>query len=375
MLREVVVLGVGMHPFGRFPDKQLWDLGRHAVLNALADAGIQWKEVEALYAGSMFGGSGVGNNILKELGLTGIRVANLEAACSSGPGAFSEAYLSIGSGLYDVAVAVGVEKQPRGMIPLANFPLWMRRTGLVHAPGFYSQEAQVHMKKYGTTVEQFAKVSVKSHKNASLSPYAHYQNFPNLTVEEVLNSRMICDPLTIYMMAPADDGGAAAVLCAKSVARRYTSKKCVTIASCMMGGGIYHRYTLQEPPRMMSQLARKAYEMAGMGPKEMDVVECQDAMASAEILSYETLGLCPEGEGGRMIDEGRTEIGGDIPVNTDGGYLSRGNAAGATGLAAIAEIAWQLRGEAGPRQVKGAKAGLNENFGAGPNGSITILKV
>ena len=373
-MREIVILGVGIHKFGRYPEKTNAEMGREAALNALEDAGVEWKDIQAVFAGSMFGGSGFGNNIVAELGLTGIPVMNVEAACSSGPSALSDAYRAVASGFCDMAMTVAVEKQERGMIPLTNFPLWMRQMGLAHGPGFYSQEARVHMDKYGTTVEQFAKVSVKSHKNAALCPYAHYQQFGDLTIEDVLTSRMICDPLTIYMMAPVVDGAAAAVVCSREVAQRYTGKVPITVAASVLTSANYDRYTLQEPPGMVGRTAEKAYEIAGVGPEDLSIVECQDAMASAEIISCEELGLCPEGEGGRLIDEGRTEITGDIPVNTDGGYLSRGNATGATGLAGIAEIVWQLRGEAGPRQVASPKAGLNQNFGAGPNVSVTILK-
>ncbi len=373
-MREIVILGVGMHKFGRFPEKTYWEMGRVATVNALEDAGVEWKDIQALYAGSMFAGVGVGNNILAEMGFSGIPVVNAEAACSSGPTALSNAYQAVSAGFCDLALAVAVEKQERGMIPLTNFPLWMRLMGMAHGPGFYAQEARVHMERYGTTVEQFAKVSVKSHKNASLCPNAHYQQYGQMTIEDVLNSRMICDPLTIYMMAPVVDGAAAIVVSARDVAHKYSSKPPITVAASVLTSANYDRYTLQEPPGMVRGAAQKAYEFAGIGPEDLDIVECQDAMASAEITSCEELGLCPDGEGGILVDEGRTEIGGDVAVNTDGGYLSRGNATGATGLAGIAEIVWQLRGEAGPRQVANPRVGLNQNFGAGPNVSVTILK-
>ena len=373
---KAVVVGVGLQKFGRY-DMTIDKLSEVAVKNALDDAIIEWRQIEAIYTGAMFADSGFASNITKRFSLTGIPAYNLEAACSSGVAALADAAKAIESGTYDIVLAVGAEKQPRGMIPLTNWPKWMRTLGLANAPGFYSQEAQRHMHEYGgMTPTHLAKVAVKAHKNAALCPYAHYQDAKPITVEDVLNSRMIAPPITLFMCAPVVDGAAAVILCSEDIIQRKIpnfSKPKVYVASSIISTAIYHRHTLQEPPGMVEMTAQKAYEAAGMGPQDMDIVECQDAIASAEIMTYEYLGLCPKGEGDRLVDEGRTEIAGDIPVNTDGGYQARGNATGATGLAGVAEIVWQLRGEAGPRQVKNPKAGLNENFGAGPICSVTIL--
>ncbi len=374
-MREVVIIGVGMHRFGDFPEKTLAELGAIAVRNALKDAGVHWKDIPTIYAGSMQAGSGWGNNIVNELGPTGLPVVNCENACASGVAALRLAWHAIGGGIYDIACAVGAEKRARGFIPLTGQPMWKRRAGMVMGPSFYAQETQRYMNEYGATVEHLAKVAVKSHKNASLSPYAHFQQWGSMTVEDVLKSPMIMDPLRIFMIAPVSDGAAAVIVCAREVANRYSQKKPISIRAIALRSGTYSRYTVEAAPGDVENTAKEAYESAGIGPGDLDVVECQDAMASTEMISTEALGICKPGEYRYLVDKGETEIGGRIPINTDGGYLSRGNAIGATGLAGIAEIAWQLRGEAGPRQVKDGKAkvGLNETLGDGPNISVTIL--
>jgi len=231
------------------------------------------------------------------------------------------------------------------------------------------------MKEYGTTKEQMAWVSVKSHRNAALNPYAHYQSMPNLTVEEVLNARLICDPFTVLMIAPTSEGAGAVVIGNENAVKRYGVRKPIEIAAVVHTSHLHEYGTILYPPSLLKITGKMVYEKAGIGPEEIDVAEIQDGMPIGEIQGLEDLGFCKEGEGGRMAQEGRTWINGDIPVNTDGGYMSRGNCIGATGAAAIAEIVWQLRGDAGPRQVNPTpKVGLAHNMGAGIQCAIAILK-
>lgn len=377
-MREVVVLGVGMHRFGRFPDKSYALLGRDAILSALRDAGVAWRDMQALYAGSMYFGSAWGNVIMAQLGKTGAPVLNIENACATGSAVFMQAYQAVAGGFYDVVCAVGAEKQPRGLIALPQYPMWQRYMGLASGAASHAFEAQRLIYEKKATREQLAMAAIKSHNNASLCPYAHYPNNAGMTIEDVISARVICYPLTIYEMCPTSEGSAAVILCAREVAQKYSNSIPITVAACVATSGVYDKYLSvglgANDTSLSKVLAPKAYEAAGIGPKELDVVEVEDACVAAEIAKYETLGLCAEGEGGRMLQEGETEITGRIPVNTDGGHVSRGNPMGAAALAETIEIVWQLRGLAGPRQVQGAKVGLVEAYGAGPNEVITILK-
>ena len=370
---EAVIAGVGMHRFGRFPEKSIGELGRVAVSQALEEAGFEWAEIPILYAGAMQAGSGWGHAVAAELGQTGIPIVNVEAACASGIVGLHEAYKAVSSGIYDVVCVVGVEQQKKGFIPTLNLPVWQRVMGLGIYPAYYAMMAQRHMFEHGTTAAQLAALSVKSHKNASLCPNAHYQQFGGITAEDVLNSRMICDPLTLYQIAPVSDGAAAVVVTTAKLARQRGSALPTRIDAVTVYSGHYDPLALTAPAGIEKTTAERAYAESGMGPEDLDVVECQDATTIAEIHTVEALGLCAEGEGGPLTESQATAIGGRIPVNTDGGYLSRGNATGATGLAGLAEIVWQLRDQAGPRQTQGAKVGLNETLGAGPTCSVTIV--
>jgi acetyl-CoA acetyltransferase len=380
-MREVVVLGVGMHKFGRFPGKEYYDMGRDAIVRALEDSGIEWKDVQALYCGHSYAGMGAGGNILAQLGLTGIPVFNVELGCACGSSAMGLAYQAIATGLLDVACAVGVEKMPRGMLPAENFPHWLRVAGIGIHPVVLALQAQRRMKEYGITREQLAKVSIKSHNNAALCPYAHYQDNANMTVEDVLKSRMVCDPITVMQIAPVSEGAAAAILCAKEVLKEYPRRnsKPITIAAFTSGTARYvHPYsTLNSIPQVCKggkDVVRKAYEAAGCGPEDLDIAQVEDAYTIVEMESCEVIGICGEGEMGKLVDDGATLLDGRIPVNTDGGILSRGNCIGGCALASIAETVWQLRNEAGPRQVAGAKIGLAYSTGVPSSATATILK-
>jgi benzoylsuccinyl-CoA thiolase BbsB subunit len=337
------------------------------------------EKIQVAYCGSVQGGNCVGQRVLKEVGLTGIEVVNVSNACASGSTAFRGVWGLIAAGVYDIGLAFGVEQMSRtiaGAIPLDQEDLEAGQ-GLI-MPALYAMRAQRHMDRFGTKREHLAMVSVKNHAHSVHNPRAQYRKA--FTVEEVLNSAMICDPITLYQCCPTGDGASAAVLCAKELAPKYSAKPITVAASVLTSGKSSlepHDVTFSDLTR---RTAQEAYEMAGIGPGDLDVLEVHDAFTIGEILHYENLGLCGPGEGARLIEEKRTWIGGKTPVNPSGGLLSKGHPLGATGIAQVAEIVWQLRGEAGARQVQGAKVGLTHCTGGGIGGidgaacSIHLLK-
>lgn len=361
-MRDVAIIGVDMVKFGRYEDKTIEELARIPVIGALKDAGVQWKDVEAAYVGHCHQGLSAGQRILAGVGGSGLPITNIENGSSAGSTTFREAYLMIALGMFDIALALGCEKMARGLIQQLPDDTG-RVLGTDFIPAQFALVARAHMEKYGTTVKQFAKISVKAHKNGALNPYAQYRQ--EVTVEEVLNSRMISDPITLLMCCPTGDGAAAAILCSMDKARQFTNKP-IKVAASALNSEMYTEGTgsqnlgvnVRNAPSVITVGARQAYEQAGLGPEDIDVIELHDAFATSELIHYEELGLCKEGEGSRLIDEGVVELGGRIPVNPSGGLLAKGHPLGATGVAQIVEIVWQLRGDCGPRQVAGAKVGL-----------------
>lgn len=378
-MREVCIIGVGIHGFGRFPDKTFIDLGAKATLEALRDAKMGWEKIQAAYCGSVYSGSGAGSNMLAEVGLSGIPIMGVEAACAAGGVALKMGYQAIARGEYDIVLAVGFEKMPRGFIVSPRFQEWERQMGLGVNPIWMALAAQRHMAEYGTTVDQLVKVSVKSHQNGALNPNAMYQKA--LGYDEILHSPMVCDPLHLLMLCAPNEGAAAAILCSKDKADQYTNKP-VTIAACELRSALHvsdrnlgvHYAGSVRRPTVIERVSQAAYEAAGIGPQDLSLVELQDTDVASEIIYSEELGLCKEGEGGRLIDEGATEIKGRIPINVSGGLLSKGEPVGASALGQIHEIVLQLRGEAGPRQVNKAKTGLSHVYGGGGYSCVTILK-
>jgi len=357
------VLGVGLHKFGRFPEKSLADLAREAALAALKDAGVDYRDIEAGFCGRVYSRVGAGLQTFGELGLTGIPVTNVELACASSSRAAMLAADAIAGGIYDLCLVIGVEKMGRGMLGGADLEVgYQVLMGLFIMPGAYALMAHRHMHLYGTKPEHFAKVSEKAHRNGALNPYAQYQQA--MSLEEIMNSRMIADPITLYQCSPTTDGASAVVLASAQKARQYTGKP-VYLRAWQGATPMYVKGEPELAEGPTAIIARKCYERAGVGPEDIDVVQVHDAFTPGEILSIEHLELVPEGEGGPFVWEGGTEINGKIPVNTDGGLLSRGHPLGATGGAMITELVRQLRGEAGPRQVAGAKTALMHNAGIG----------
>ena len=373
MMRDVLVIGVGMTQFGKFPERSLRDLGREACWSALKDSGIQPGRVEAGFCGNALGGRvqkehGIGQSVLWEVGIRGIPIINIENACASGSSAFREAWIGVASGMYDVAIAVGVEKtvMKKGtMLDIGDADLEVKIGDVF--PGLFAMRAQRHMYEYGTTLEQMAKVSVKNHHNGCLNPYAQYKK--EFTVEEVLHSTMIADPLTLYSCCPNSDGAAAAIVASKNVAKK-SSAKPIKILASVLSTGLYHNKKDLAMFDLDFKVAEKAYEMAGVGPEDINLAEVHDAFTIAELMHYEGVGFCKVGESGRLIDEGETEIGGRIPVSPSGGLQAKGHPVGASGVAQIVEIVWHLRGEAGLRQVANARIGLAHIMGGGTEGDV-----
>ncbi len=375
--REVVVAGVGLHPFGRFPEKDLATLALEAVVPALQDAGVGWKDIPVAYFGHVYyHGMSVGATALASLGLTGIPIINVENACSSGSTAFWQAYWGIASGLYDIALAFGAEKVPRGPVTVTSDESPERYIGGDHMMAGYALRMRRYMEDTGAPATAFAQVSVKARQNATLNPYAHRKQ--EYSLEEVLQSRLIADPLTLYQCCPTSEGAAAAVLCAADALDRYgiDKSRSVRIAAAVLSSGSYNGRGSDHSafsPYRTEPGALKAYQMSGIGPEEVDLVQVHDAATIGELQQLESLHLVPFGEAWQATLDGRTALSGDIPTNTDGGLLAMGHPFGATGIRMIHETVLQLRQEAGPRQVANAKVGLAQCSGAGDVTTVHIL--
>jgi acetyl-CoA acetyltransferase len=389
-MREVVVLGVGMTRFGKFPDRSIKDLSREAVENTLKHAGIDRSEIGAAYvsnsmAGLMTGQESIRGQVwLRPLGIEGIPIFNVENACASASSAFHLGWLSVAAGLYDCVLALGTEKlydrdKMKSFMALGT-AVDIEEVGkileLIEAEGlggvstegsgenrsvfmdFYAALARFYMREHGATQEHFGKLAVKSHYNGSLNPHAQYRE--RVTLDEVINSPMVSFPLTRLMCAPISDGAAAAVICSEEFARSRTDKP-VFVAATVNQSGISGVPLGGEG--IVRRMVPLAYEQAGIGPGDLDVVEVHDATSVSEYGFMEDLGVCGPGEAKDWIDRGWTEIGGKVAFNTSGGLVTKGHPVGATGLGMIAEVVWQLRGEAGERQVANPKVGLTLNGG------------
>ncbi len=370
-MREVAVIGIGGTKFGKHTERSITDLGVEACLKAIRDANIKPKDIETAYAGNFAQwewGQGVfiGQVVLRELGITSIPITRVENGCATGSCAFREAWFKIAAGACDTALAFGVEQMTVAdsskMLSMGSGRQYVERGGDMgfSAPGIFALMARRHMAEFGTTREQLAMVAVKNRKYGALNPDAQLPD--TVTLEDVLNARMICDPLTLPQCCPRGDGAAAVVLTTKELARKYTSTPVYVAASVQFSGAYPHdqSYTFFDPD---VRGAKAAYEMAGLGPEDLDLAEVHDCFSMAEIIHYEDLGFCEKGEGGRFVEEGHADIGGKVPVNISGGLLSKGHVIGATGISQIIEVVRQLRGQAGQRQVEGAKVGLQHNGG------------
>jgi len=387
------IAGVGMTAFGKHMDRGLKSIGAEAVQAALADAGLEPGQIEAAWVGNAAAGLVTGQEcirgqvVLRSIGMGRLPVVNVENACASASTAFQQACAMVTAGLYDVVLALGVEKLYHpdkrksfaafsGAVDveaLAGIVAALQKsaaTGGAEAAAagagekrsmfmdIYAAAARGHMKKYGTTVRQFAAVAAKNSYHGSLNPRAQFRQA--LTIDEVLAAPMIAEPLTRPMCSPIGDGAAAIVIVSERKARELGFRKPIGVVSSVLRSGWDHG---GDEPGVAELCAREAYREASLGPGELDVVELHDASAPAEVIAYEALGLCGAGDGGKLVESGATRLGGRLPVNTSGGLLRKGHPVGATGLAQLVELTEQLQGRSGARQVEGAMVGLAQNGG------------
>jgi acetyl-CoA acetyltransferase/uncharacterized OB-fold protein len=376
--RSVYIAGVGIHPFGRFDGKSVTDMGITAVRMALKEAGKEGGGFQAAYCGTVYSGVAAGHKVLTSLGLTGMPIMNIEAGCASGGAALGLAASAIAAGRYDCVLVFGLEKMPKGIIRSSFFEPWREQGGLAVTPAYFALRAQRLMRDSGVTAEHLAQVSVKNHKNGVHNPDAMFRK--EFTLDAVLASPMVCDPLRLYMLCSPNEGAAAVVLSATPPASHDPRVRiaAATLRSHLPGNVLGEHTPLSgladdDIASPTELAAREAYEAAGLGPEDCDVVELQDTDSARELLSYEELGLCPKGAAGQWIAEGRTEMTGALPVNPSGGLLSKGEPLGASGLGQVVELYWQLRGAAERRQVAGAKVALAHTVGRGANASVVIL--
>jgi len=363
-MREVAVIGIGQSQFGKFPEKTIIELGREAVSEAIADAGVKPRDIQGATCSRLYVDQITGQTILKEVGIAGIEIYNVENGCAGGATAVRCLWKDIAAGIYDVGIAVGVESMTTS--PMAGKLLTPAPDDLdgqlgLTMPSLFALFTRRLMETRGATAEDFARISVKNHHHGFLNPRAQYRK--EFTVEEVLASRMIAEPITLLQCCPNTDGAAAVVMCSMDVARRYTSHPVKVAASVLVSGDYTSKKEDMASFVMGKTASRKAYEMAGIGPEELNLVELHDAFAPEEMIHYEDMGLCKPGGGVELLRSGATALGGKIPVNPSGGLLALGHPLSASGVRAMCDVALQLRGQAGKMQVPGAKVGMAQMLG------------
>jgi acetyl-CoA acyltransferase len=396
---DVYIIGVGMMRFAKYPDKSIKQMTFEAVEELLKDMPVEKDQIEAAWFSNSGWGMSTGQHCIRgqvalfPLGIKGIPIMNVENACSGGANAVHGAYMSIKAGLYDLVLAVGAEKVYFPEDKKKMFEGFMSGTDVEFTTmiikamreqaekkrkelekegkvdeksggdrsafmDIYATGAREHMKRYGSTQRQLAVIASKNHNNGALNPLAQYQ-IP-MTVEDVLNDRLVSYPLTRAMCAPIGDGAAAALICSERFLKKLKDARAVKIRGSAIGSGTL-RAEGEEP--IGKRVAQRAYEMARLGPEDIDVAEVHDATAFGELYLSEEIGFAKEGEGGTLAESGATSLGGKIPINTSGGLECRGHPIGASGIAQIVELVFQLRGQAGKRQVQGARIALAENGG------------
>ncbi len=398
-MRDVYVIGVGMTRFAKYLERSVKDLTREAIERVLADADVSEEELQAAwFANSNWGYSSGQHSIrgqvaLRPLGIMGLPITNVENACAGGATAFHLAWLGVASGLYECCLAAGTEKMymedkvkmfrafwsgidvehaesHMAALQKSAASIKMKIPGEEDQAGagknrsafmdIYAAGSRGHMARYGTSQRQLAVISSKNHYHSSLNPYAQFQK--DMSVEEVLAARVVAWPLTVPMCAPVGDGSAAAILCSADFLKRLKSPRPVKVLASLLGSGT-NRGPLEDEKDIAVRLSRKAYEVAEVGPEDIDLAEVHDATAFGELHQVEALGFCKLGDGGPFAESGATRLGGKIPINTSGGLESRGHPIGASGLGQINELVTQLRHEAGARQVENCRLAMAENGG------------
>ncbi len=369
----VRVVGVGMHPFGRFDTMTGTAMGVVAVRAALTEAGLGVRDMQAAYCGTAYGGVAAGHRVLGALAGTGIPIYDVEAGCASGGAALELAASSIAAGQHDRVLVFGIEKMPKGVIRSSFFAPWQEAAGLTPAPAFFALRAQRLLGDTGLTAEHLAQVVVKNRRQGVANPDAMFRK--EVTIEEVVGARMICPPLTLFMLCSPNEGAAAVVLSRDGDGPVIAG---ISLRSHLPGNVLGEDSPLcgiddsdVTPPTTLA--AGDAYRQAGLGTEDVDVVECQDTDAARELLAWAELGLCAPGEQAALLADGAMALGGRLPVNPSGGLLSKGEPLGASALGQVVELVRQLRGTAGDRQVPGARVGLAHVIGRGANACVTLL--
>jgi acetyl-CoA C-acetyltransferase len=378
---DVAIVGIGIHPFGRTPERSGLQQGAFAARAALKDAGAEWKDMQFAYGGSFSAGSA--DALVNELGLTGLPFTNVANGCATGGSSLMSAYNAIKSGESEVGLVVGFDKHDRGAFNADPKNLgigsWYGEAGLMMTTQFFAMKITKYMHDFGITSDALARVSEKAFINGSLNPNA-WRTSP-VELEEIKNSMMVNDPLTKYMFCSPSEGGVALVVCNADVAHRYSSKP-VYVKSAVLRSRRYGSFEVFAPSQALEHIAgptvdasRAAFEMAGVGPADIDVAQLQDTESGAEIMHMAENGFCEDGEQEHMLARGETRIDGRLPVNTDGGCLANGEPIGASGLRQVHENVVQLRGEGGARQVPGEpKLGYTHVYGAPGISAVTILQ-
>ena len=393
MAPKVYVVGVGMTKFEK-PGVRAWDypdMAKEAGTKALEDAGIPYEDVEQAVVGYVYGESTCGQRSVYGLGLTGIPVYNVNNNCATGSTALFLGKQLIAGGIADCVLALGFEKMEKGSLGVkytdrvnpmdrhVNTMVKLRgfETSPV-APQIFGNAGREHMERYGTKPEQFAKIGLKNHRHSVNNPYSQFQD--EYTLEEILAAPMVHEPLTKLQCCPTSDGSGAVVLASEEFVRRHSLEgKAVEIMGQAMVTDTPETFDQKSSitligSEMTRLAAQRVYEETGVGPEDVDVIELHDCFSTNELITYEALGLCGEGEGGKLIDEGAVTYGGRVVVNPSGGLISKGHPLGATGLAQCSELSWQLRGQADARQVPGAKVALQHNIGLGGAVVVTMYR-
>jgi acetyl-CoA C-acetyltransferase len=376
---DVAIIGVGLHPFGRHGDKSPYEMAADAVELALADAGVTWNDVQCAFGGSW----GVWTDPLTGLvGLSGLPFIHVFSACATGAATIQQAANAIRSGNGDIVVAVGTDKHARGSFKgdptTTNVPAWYRENGQYVTTKFFGMKINKYMHDHGVSPTTLAKVAAKNYRNGVLNPKA-FRRKP-ITEEEILNSPMLNYPLTSYMFCAPDEGAAAVVLCRADIAHRFTDAPVYVKATAIRtrNYGSYEVNTtwapVEEDVAPTVYASRAAYEEAGIGPEDVDVIQVQDTDAGAEVIHMAENGFCADGDQEKLLADGATEITGPMPINTDGGLIANGEPIGASGLRQVHELVLQLRGQAGDRQVQGdPRVGYAQVYGAPGTAAVTVL--
>ncbi|MGE0667559.1 MAG: thiolase family protein [Sphingomonadales bacterium] len=380
-MTDVCIIGIGIHKFGRTDGMSGRQQGAYAVRQALKDCGLEWEDMQFAFGGSAAGGNA--DSLVNELGLTGIQFVNVSNGCATGGSALLSAYSAIKAGQYDVGVAVGFDKHPRGAFNAdpksSGLETWYGETGLMLTTQFFGMKIQKYLHDHDLSPEVLGLVAQKAFRNGKLNPNAWRRE--EVDLDTIMKSDMLSDPLTKYMFCSPAEGGVALILASEKMARRYTNRpvflRAVSMRTRHYGSfEVFSPYlALQRAPAPTVFASKAAYEMAGVGPEDMDVIQIQDTESGAEIMHMAENGFCKDGEQEKLLREGATEIGGRMPMNTDGGCIANGEPIGASGLRQVYEVVLQLRGEAGERQVQNnPKTGYTHVYGAPGLSACTVLQ-